>query len=49
MDQTATPMMQSGVPLPKTATDAEIRMLIGLFLLAGSLLLVLFGRRAVRA
>ena len=34
-----------GVPIPATATDAELRMWAGLVLLAGSLMLVLLGRR----
>ena len=34
-----------GVSLPATATDAELRMLLGLLLLAGSVLLAAFGRR----
>jgi Ca-activated chloride channel homolog len=34
-----------GVPLPKTATDAELRMWFGLMLLATSLALWLIGRR----
>jgi Ca-activated chloride channel family protein len=38
-----------GVPLPKTATDAELRMLFGLLLLAGSLVLAIVGRRRERA
>jgi Ca-activated chloride channel family protein len=38
-----------GVPLPKTATDAELRMWFGLSLLAASLALLLIGRRRARA
>jgi Ca-activated chloride channel family protein len=39
-----------GVPIPATATDAELRMWAGLVLLAGSLMLVLLGgRRMVRS
>jgi Ca-activated chloride channel family protein len=42
------PTMNS-VPLPKTATDAELRIWFGLMLIAASLALVLIGRRrAVR-
>ncbi|HEX8165640.1 MAG TPA: marine proteobacterial sortase target protein [Beijerinckiaceae bacterium] len=36
----------SGVALPTTATDAELRMLLGLLLCAASLLLTVFGRRS---
>jgi Ca-activated chloride channel family protein len=36
-----------GVPIPATATDAELRMWAGLVLLAGSLLLLLHRRRRV--
>ncbi len=35
-----------GVPLPATATDAELRMWAGLVLLAGSLMLMMLRRRA---
>jgi Ca-activated chloride channel family protein len=34
-----------GVPLPATATDAELRVLLGLLLLASSVLMAAFGRR----
>jgi Ca-activated chloride channel family protein len=34
-----------GVPLPATATDAELRMLLGLLLCAASVLMVAFSRR----
>ncbi len=39
---------QKGVTLPKTATDAELRMMLGLALLALSLLLLLVGRKRPR-
>ena len=39
---------QKGVALPKTATDAELRMMLGLALLALSLLLLLVGRKRPR-
>jgi Ca-activated chloride channel family protein len=42
----AAPM--NSVPLPKTATDAELRIWFGLLLIVGSLFLVLIGRRRGR-
>jgi LPXTG-motif cell wall-anchored protein len=38
----------NALPLPKTATDAELRIWFGLLLIAASLSLVLVGRRRGR-
>ena len=38
----------SGVPLPKTATDAELRMMLGALLLLLSFILLMFGRCETR-
>jgi Ca-activated chloride channel family protein len=39
--------MQNTVTLPKTATDAELKMMVGSVLLALGLILLVFNRRRV--
>jgi Ca-activated chloride channel family protein len=44
----AAPSQSAGVRLPKTATDAELKLIAGLLLLGLSLLLTVFGVRRIR-
>ena len=46
--ETLAPVGQSGVTLPKTATDAELRLWFGLLLCLASLILLVIGRRRRR-
>jgi LPXTG-motif cell wall-anchored protein len=41
----ATSAGQPGAPLPKTATDAELRILFGLMLVVASVILLMIRRR----